>query len=137
MRPYRLQPPERIIQPPEVMGGASTAGSRLFKKQMKLQLRLKPISKLLVLLLSFYILAPLPALASTYGSCSYGEGCSQSTSSISGVPNKSFFNEYEWIIFASLIFIILLLLFLLLAYRRKNSKDEDNHPPTPPTRTQP
>ena len=120
------------------MAGVSTADSRLFRKRMKLQLRLKPTPKLLVLLLSFFIFMSLPVLASTYkpgayGSCGYGESCSQPTSSISPIPHKSFFNKYEWIIFAVLISIIILLFFLLLAYRRKNSKHKKRRPalPTP------
>ncbi|PJE65494.1 hypothetical protein COU91_01300 [Candidatus Saccharibacteria bacterium CG10_big_fil_rev_8_21_14_0_10_47_8] len=130
---------------PGAMDEVPTAGNCFFKKQMKLQLWLKLIPKLLILLLSFYVFVPQLVLASTYGSdaygsCRYQEGCSASSDSsgMSPIPNKSLFNKYELIIFASFILIsLLLLMILLLARRRKKSADEDDRPRTPPTRTQP
>ena len=124
----------KIIQPPELMAGAPTAGKPLFKKQMKSKLRFKFFPKLAVLLLSFWFLvAPSPdGFATPYGSGTYSE------SSYEGVASSSFFNKYGLlIIFALIILISLLWLIILLARRRKKSADEDHHPPTPLSKVQP
>jgi len=67
---------------------------------MKLQLRLKLITKLLVLWLFFFSFAPLQALATPYGGCAYGgdsrvDNCLQSSTSstITQPFDKSFFDE--------------------------------------------
>jgi len=124
----------KIIQPPELMAGAPTAGKPLFKKQMKSKLRFKFFPKLAVLLLSFWFLVARVriALATPYGSGTYSE------SSYGGVANSSFFNKYGLIIiFALIILTSLLWLIILLARRRKRSADEDHRPPTPLSEAQP
>jgi hypothetical protein len=106
---------------------------------MKPQSGLTIIPKLFVLLLCFYIFIPQLALASTYGSsvygdCHYQEGCSSASGpgDINPIPNKSFFNKYEWLIFGVSVLIFILLLITLLIRRRKNSKNESNRLPPPP-----
>lgn len=88
-----------------------------YKITMKLKLRRQFLPKLLALWSLLYILWPALALASTYGSGSYGEctyqnGCLQ-------VEHKSFFEKYALIIFAVLFVFALFWLIMLLLRRRK------------------
>src|SRR3989344_772838 len=109
---------------------------------MKLQLRLKLITKLLVLWLFFFSFAPLQALATPYGGCAYGgdsrmETCLQSSTSstITQPFDKSFFDKYGWALFTGLILLsVTLFILLLLARPRKKSDNKDRRKSSPPSK---
>lgn len=106
---------------------------------MKPKFWLKPIPKLLTLLLFYYVFVPQLVLARPYGSdayssCRYQEDCLalNDYSGASSIPDKSLFNNYELIIFALLILVSILLLAIFLhAHRRKKPADEDVSLSTP------
>lgn len=83
---------------------------------MKLQLKLKISSVLVVIAVLFYTLSPHLVMASTYGSGKYAD-CSYGT--CPGTAGKGFYDKYAWLIYLFVALLAISFATLMLVRRKK------------------